>query len=94
MGKLIFKMGEELRDLSKKAITTQKQENDGDELDLLQPHCSNPLCRHNCPSTTTVSVKPSSQKVICMCGRTMTMISRVSLDKTTKPDDSFVSDVS
>lgn len=97
VGKLIFKMGEELRDLSKKAIPTEKpHENDGDEqdLDLLQPHCSNPLCRHNCPSTTTVSVKPSTQKVICMCGRTMTMISRVSHDTTAKPDDSIVSDVS
>lgn len=89
-------MGEELRDLSRKSITTQKEETSADhDQDLLQPHCSNPLCRHNCPSTTTVSIKPSTQKLICMCGRTMTMISRASQDsKTGKPDESIVSDVS
>ena len=91
VGKLIFKMGEELRDLSKKAITTQEATNDQEDLNMLQPHCSNPLCRHNCPSTNTVvSVKPSSDQLICMCGRTMTLISRVTKDPNTKPDDKTI----
>jgi AAA15 family ATPase/GTPase len=95
VGKLIFKMGEELRDLSKKAIPTQKQEiSEGQNLGSLKPHCSNPLCRHNSPSTATVSTNSSTKKLICMCGRTMTMISLVSQDTTTKPDDNIVSDVS
>ena len=97
VGKLIFKMGEDLRDLSKKAIVAPKQEHSSKdlELDLLQPHCSNPLCRHNCPSTTVVSLKSiPQQSAICMCGRTMTMISRVSQEAKLKPDDSIVGDVS
>ena len=95
VGKLIFKMGEELRDLSKKTLSTQKQEPRGEQgLDILQPHCSNPLCRHNCPSTAIVSVKSSPKEVICMCGRTMMMVSKMKLSADNKPNASLVSDVS
>ena len=95
VGKLIFKMGEELRDLSKKTLSTQKPEPRGAQgLDILQPHCSNPLCRHNCPSTAIVSVKSSPKEVICMCGRTMTMVSKMKLSADNKPNASLVSDVS
>ena len=97
VGKLIFKMGEELRDLSKKAIVAPKLEHSSKdlELDLLQPHCSNPLCRHNCPSTTVVSLKSTPQQsAICMCGRTMTMISRAPQEANPEPKDSIISDVS
>ena len=95
VGKLIFKMGEELRDLSKKTLSTQKPEPRGEQgLDILQPHCSNPLCRHNCPSTAIVSVKSSPKEVICMCGRTMTMVSKMKLSADNKPNASLVSDVS
>ena len=39
------------------------------------PHCSNPLCRHNTPTTGgTVRVTPDTQKLICVCGRTMSMV--------------------
>lgn len=95
VGKLIFKMGEELRDLSKKTLSTQKPEPRGEQgLDILQPHCSNPLCRHNCPSTAIVSVKSSPKEVICMCGRTMAMVSKMKLSADNKPNASLVSDVS
>ena len=95
VGKLIFKMGEELRDLSQKTLSTRKPEPRGEEgLDILQPHCSNPLCRHNCPSTAIVSVKSSPKEVICMCGRTMTMVSKMKLSADNKPNASLVSDVS
>ena len=96
VGKLIFKMGEELRDLSKKAITAQEAGDNEEGLNMLQPHCSNPLCRHNSPSTNTVvSVKPSTDQLICMCGRTMTLISRNTKDPSSKPDDqTIISDAS
>ena len=88
VGKLIFKMGEELRDLSKKAIAAQEAGDNQEDLNILQPHCSNPLCRHNSPSTNTVvSVTASSDHLICMCGRTMALISRATKDSNTKPDD-------
>ena len=35
------------------------------------PHCSNPLCRHNTPST---AISSSLKKLICLCGRTMSMV--------------------
>jgi hypothetical protein len=89
-------MGEELRDLSKKAITAQEAGDNQEGLNMLQPHCSNPLCRHNSPSTNTVvSVKPSTDQLICMCGRTMTLISRSTKDPAAKPDDqTIISDAS
>ena len=73
VGKLIFKMGEELRDLSANSLSRQGQEVTEDKSqDSLKPHCSNPLCRHNSPATT---FSTSCKELICMCGRTMTMIS-------------------